>query len=118
MSGPRRKRGGHSFDSQKAREASRRSQAARKRLLLCDVEEELPPLTDLKSAKHRLDRIGIWAAAGLVPGTVAGAVVRSVEVWIKAHESELTNKVVDELKGELGRLKRELKGRPSLSVSG
>lgn len=118
MSDARKERAGRmGFDSESARTAAKRSHHARRRLLLCDVEDELPPLTDLDSAKHRLDRIGIWAAAGLVPGTVAGAVVRSVEVWIKAHESELTNRVVDELKGDLARLRRELKGRPPLSVT-
>ena len=103
------------FTSETGRKAGKAS--ARRKLTLDRVEQEFGPLETVDDAKRRLDRIGIWAAAGLVPGTVAGAVVRSVEVWIKAHESELTNRVVDELKGDLARLRRELKGRPPLSVT-
>ena len=103
------------FTSETGRKAGKAS--ARRKLTLDRVEQEFGPLETVDDAKRRLDRIGIWAAAGLIPGTVAGAVVRSVEVWIKAHESELTNRVVDELKGDLARLRRELKGRPPLSVT-
>jgi len=58
----------------------------------------------------------VWAAAGLLPGSVAGAAVRSVEVWLKAHESKLTREVIDDVKADVDRLKSELKGR-SLRVA-
>ena len=58
----------------------------------------------------------MWAAAGLLPGSVAGAAVRSVEVWLKAHESKLTREVIDDVKADVDRLKSELKGR-SLRVA-
>ncbi len=90
---------------------------ARRKLNLERVEQELPPLTDLESAMLRLDRIGLWAAAGMLTGSVAGAVVRSVEVWIRGHESQLTNEVVDDLKSEMKRLTAHLKSSQRRVVS-
>ena len=90
---------------------------ARRKLNLERVEQELPPLTDLESAMLRLDRIGLWAAAGMLTGSVAGAVVRSVEVWIRGHESQLTNEVVDGLKSEMKRLKADLQSSQRRVVS-
>ena len=85
--------------------------AARRKLSLERVERELPPLDSLEAAMVRLDRVGLWAAAGMLTGSVASAVVRSVEVWIRGHESKLTREVVEELKSEVNRLKTEL-GKP------
>jgi hypothetical protein len=81
---------------------------ARRRLTLERVERELPPLDSPESAMLRLDRIGLWATAGMLPGSVASAVVRSVEVWIRGHESRLTREVVEDLKEEVTRLKAQL----------
>ena len=83
--------------------------ASRRRLTLEKVERELPSLDSLDSAMLRLDRIGLWAAAGMLTGSVASAVVRSVEVWIRGHESKLTREVVEDLKNEVKRLKAALK---------
>ena len=74
------------------------------------VEEAFGPLQTIEDAQRRLERIGVWAAAGLLGGSVAGASVRSVEVWLRASESKLTQHVVEELAGELKRLKAELGG--------
>ena len=46
----------------------------------------------------------------LPSGSIAGAVVRSVEVWCRAHEVKLTESVVEDLRREVNRLKGELKG--------
>ncbi len=101
-----------------AKQASKGGKAkAHRKLTLERVERELPPLTDLESAMLRLDRIGLWAAAGMLTGSVAGAVVRSVEVWIRGHESQLTNEVVDDLKSEMKRLKANLKSSQRRAVS-
>ncbi len=51
--------------------------AAKRRLTLERVERELPPLDSVETAMLRLDRIGLWAAAGMLTGSVAGAIVRS-----------------------------------------
>ena len=40
-----------------------------------------------------------------------GAAVRSIEVWLRGHESRLTEKVVEELTVEVKRLKSELRGK-------
>ena len=82
--------------------------AARRRLTLDRVERELPPLESLETAMVRLDRVGLWAAAGMLTGSVASAVVRSVEVWIRGHESKLTREVVDGLRRDVARLNAAL----------
>ena len=89
----------------------KRSGRARRKLTLDVVEAELPPLTDLDTAMRRLDRIGLWAAGGLLQGAVASAVVRSVEVWVRAHESRLTQEVVQQLRTRLDELDRQLKAQ-------
>lgn len=89
--------------------------ASRRRLTLDKVEQELPPLESLESAMLRLDRVGLWAAAGMLTGSVASAVVRSVEVWIRGHESKLTREVVEDLRGETARLKAALRAPASLT---
>ena len=63
---------------------------------------------------RRLERLGVWSAAGFLSGSVAGAAVRSVEVWLKAHESRLTERVVDELTSDVKRLKGELRVREAV----
>ena len=84
--------------------------AARRRLTLDRVERELPPLDSVDSAMQRLDRLGLWITAGMLTGSAGSAAVRSVEVWLRGHESRLTEQVVEELAGELHRLKAELRG--------
>ena len=82
-----------------------------RRLTLRRVEQELGQLETVDDAMRRLDRICLWALGGLLPGVVANAAVRSVEVWLRGCESKLTEKVVEELQADLERVKRELKGR-------
>jgi hypothetical protein len=84
---------------------------ANRRLTLAKVEAEFGTLVTIEDAMRRLDRLGVWAAAKMLPGSVAGAAVRSVEVWLRANESKLTREVVNDIKGEVIRLKAELKGR-------
>ena len=100
--------GQHSREGARASVAARR---ARRSLTLDRVEQELGHLETVDDAMRRLDRICLWALGGLLPGVVANASVRSVEVWLKASESKLTEKVVEELQADLERVKRELKGR-------
>ena len=60
------------FDSASAREAGKRSGQARYKLTLAQVEAELGTLDTREDAQRRLDRIGVWALSGLLPGSVAG----------------------------------------------
>lgn len=99
------------FTSETARKAGRRSAKSRRKLVVDDVEEALGALDTLEDASRWLRQIGIWAAAGKLSGAVANACVRSVEVWLKAHESKLTRQVVDDLKGRLAELEGELQER-------
>jgi hypothetical protein len=64
-----------------------------------EVEAAFGQLETLEDAQRRLERLGVWATAGMMAGPVANAAVRSIEVWLKAHESKLTREVVEDLKG-------------------
>ena len=105
------------FDSEQARAAGTRSAAVRaqakqtrerSQLTLATVEAQLPLLTSLEDAKGRVDRIGTWAVAGMLPGAVVMAAVRSVEVWVRTHEAELTQEVAQRLRRRVEELEAEL----------
>ena len=68
-------------------------------------------LRSMRDEVAALESLGVWAAGGLPPGSVAGAAARSVEVWLKARESKRTHEVVEAVKAEVDRLKAELSGR-------
>ena len=89
---------------------------ARTKLTLTQVENELGVLTTLEDAQRRLDRIGVWALSGLLAGSVAGASVRSVEVWVRTHESRLTQEVVTDLRQRLDELEAQIKQRSTIGV--
>ena len=102
--------------SERARELGRKSGEARRQtatgkrghpqpLTLDRVERELGRLETVEDAMRRLDRLNTWIAAGLLSGSQGGAAVRAVEVWLRGHESRLTERVVEELHDEVERLK-------------
>lgn len=97
------------FTSENAAEHGRRGGLARRRLSLNDVEAAFGQLDTVEDAMRRLERLGVWASAGLLAGSVGGVAVRSVEVWLKAHESQLTETVVNELRGRLDELEGQLR---------
>ena len=106
------------FTKETARTAGRKGGQVKQRLHLEEVEHAFGQLTTIEDAQRRLERLGVWAAAGLLPGSVAGAAVRSVEVWLKAHESELTQSLADELSDEVASLMGQLgqRKRPGVKV--
>ncbi len=85
--------------------------AARRRLTLERVEAELGPLETVDDAMRRLDRLNLWISAGMLSGSQGGAAVRSIEVWLRGHESRLTERVVEELHDEVERLKGQIAAR-------
>ena len=110
------------IDSTRAAELGRRGARARwaGRLTLQTVEEALGPLASIADAKRRLERIGVWASAGLLPGAAASAAVRSCEVWLKAVDTELSFEELDHLRdalrqvrAERDELARQLRARPA-----
>ena len=90
----------------------RASGETRKRLSLARVERELGPLETVEDAMRRLDRLGLWIAAGMLTGSAGSAAVRSIEVWLRGSEAKLTQRVVEQLAGEVKRLKAELQSQP------
>ena len=79
------------FDSESARSAGKASGAARRaarRLTLQQVQDGLGPLATEAHAKHRLERLGVWLAAGLLSGSQGGAAVRATEVWLRANAEQ------------------------------
>lgn len=101
------------LDPKRARELGRRggkaSGKARAKLTLERVERELGPLDSLEDAQRWLRRLGLWGAAGLLPGAVLGACVRAVDVWVRAHESKLVRDDVEALRKRLAELEGEVK---------
>ena len=98
-------------DLELAREAGRKggkAKAARRRLSPDDVETKLGALDTLEDAMRWLRQIALWAAGGLLHGAVASACNRSVEVWVRAHESRLTREVVGSLRDRLAELEGQL----------
>jgi hypothetical protein len=73
----------------------------KRKLTLEDVERGLGPLESLDDAQRWLRQVGIWAAAGLLSGSVAGAIVSGVKAWIYGHESRLTQEVIYDLRKRL-----------------
>lgn len=108
---------GH-LSSERARELGRRggrvSAHRRRKLTVDDIEEAFGPLDTLEDAMRRLDKLSVWITAGLLPGAGGHAAVRSIEVWVRAHESKLTRQVVDELRARIGELEGQLRERPRL----
>ena len=72
------------------------------------VEAELPPLDCPDHAKGRLAKLCNWTAAGLLPGSVAAAAVRAVEVWLKANDSQLERERLREAEKRIADLEQEL----------
>jgi len=95
-------------DSTRARALGRRSGQVRRRLVLEEVERELGSLDTLEDAMRWLRQIALWCAGGLLHGAVASACNRSVEVWVRAHESKLTQEVVTRLRARLEELEGQL----------
>ncbi len=73
------------------------------------VEAAFGQLDTVEDAQRRLERLGVWCAAGLLAGSVGGAAIRSIEVWLRAHESQMTETVVNELRTRLDELEAQLK---------
>lgn len=84
---------------------------ARRSLTLDRVEAELGPLETVQDAMRRLDRLNLWISAGMLSGSQGSAAVRSIEVWLRGHETRLTEKVVEELSAEVQHIKNELGGK-------
>lgn len=99
---------GRDFNSESGREASRRSAAARKRLTLSEVEEQLGGLDSVEDAQRRLERLGVWLTAGLVSGSQGGSAVRATETWLKAHSEKLDRDRLRQTEQRVKELEREL----------
>ncbi len=58
-------------------------------------------------ARHRLDVICLWSCSGKLPGAVANAANRSVEVWLKTLEANHTAGLVA-LGAQLAKLEEQI----------
>ena len=96
--------------SQHAAAGGRAKAAKRKAALTLErVEATLGALDSLEDAQRWLRHIGLWAAAGLLAGSVTSACVRAVEVWIRSHEARLSERIVGDLRERLDELEAQLK---------
>jgi hypothetical protein len=76
---------------------------------------DLPPLVDHDAAEKWLEIVGRAVTIGRLGDRDANACIRAVEAWLKTRGEKLTTEVVDDLKEEIDRLKKELQGRDSPS---
>ena len=73
------------------------------------MKAELGPLKTPDDAMRRLDTLNLWITAGLLSGSAGSAACRSIEIWLRGHESKLTQHVVEDLAREVKRLKKALR---------
>ena len=85
-----------------------------KKLELARIENELPPMTSPDNVMVRLEIVQNWACAGLIPGTVAGAVVRAADVWYKVHDLKLDRERTRQLEQRVKELQGQLDGHTPL----
>ncbi len=69
---------------------------------------DLPPLTTHAEAKLWLERIGRAVATDQLTDRAAQEAIRAVSEWVKAHEGDLTARMVGDLQGEVNRLEQPL----------
>jgi hypothetical protein len=72
------------------------------------VEAAFGPLVTPEDAKSRLATISVWAVAGMVPGTVANAAVRAVEVWLKCDEAAADRERLKQAEKRISELEAEV----------
>ncbi|HLZ46568.1 MAG TPA: hypothetical protein VKQ05_12915 [Gemmatimonadales bacterium] len=89
-----------------ARKMAKRLGQFRSKLTLSDIEEALPELNDPAAANAWLEKAYIWAASGKIPGTVANACVRAVEVWLKSYDLAKVTARIRELEQQLAEANR------------
>ena len=82
---------------------------AKAKLTLTKVEETLGPLNDLDDCARWLRQLALWAASGLVPGAVAHATVRAVEIRLRVFESKLDAEVAATLRQRLDELEAQVR---------
>ena len=87
---------------------AKRSAERRRFLTLSDVEAELPPMSDPANVQRRVEVATAWACAALIPAGVAGAIVRSAEVWHKLEDLKDDRRHVADLEDEVARLNKAL----------
>ena len=68
------------------------------------------PLESHEDAKRWLKLIGEAVVGGVLSDRAAVAGIKAVEAWLRAEGDRVTMKVVEELKGEVERLKAEMAG--------
>jgi hypothetical protein len=101
-------------DSASGRELGRRSGQRRRRLVLADVERDLPPLDSAEHAQQRLARISNWGLAGMLSASQVGAQERVHREWREQHAFEIDRQRVQALERRIAQLERELAQRPRL----
>ncbi len=97
------------FTKANASEMGARGGRARARhLTLEQVESALGPLETEQDAKRRLERLGVWCAAGLVSGSQGGSAVRATEQWLRAHSEELDRERLHQAERRIQELEEQL----------
>lgn len=73
-----------------------------------DALADLPPLRTPEDALDRLDRIGLLALRGIVPGSGAHAAGQATRTWLEVQKAAATLTRVRQLTERIAELEREL----------
>lgn len=96
------------LDPEKARQMAQRSAEVRRGLTPERIAEELPPLDTLEHIREAYQVVQRWAAAGLVPGSIANALVRSCDGATKLLEARIDVGLISKLERRVRELEGEL----------
>ena len=96
------------FTKENAEElGSRGGKVSRPKVLsLAEMEKEVGDLKTVADAQRWLTCVAKWTVTGRLPGAAASAANRSVELWLRAIESDHTEEMV-----RMRKKVKELEGR-------
>jgi len=93
---------------EEARALGKRSGEARRKLTPERIAEELPPLDTPQHIREAYQCIQRWAAAGLLPGAVANALVRSCDGALRLLDTTVDLALIRRLEHRVAELEQEL----------
>ena len=103
---------------EEARALGRRSGVVRRGLTPERIEQELPALDSPQHIREAYQRIQHWAAAGLLPGTIANSLVRACDGALKLLEAQLDLGKIAQLERRVRELEAALAAAQRAAAAG
>lgn len=96
------------LDPERARQMAQRSAEVRRGLTPERNAEELPPLDTPQHIREAYQTVQRWGALGLIPGSIANALVRSCDGALKLLEAQIDVGLISKLEKRVRELETEL----------